>query len=217
MSKDEVKEAVFITADKIQVEDTLSDDKIIEDALETAVTVIDESNHSLTDSDILNPQISMNDKLVVATEVANHLRDVLEKQHLVVRLNKSDKEGGYVLVEGWNTLGTMLGVTPVTEKVEPFTPLRRKSKKVEPFGYKATVSLYQNGNKLCTAEAVADNNGFQTDEFAIYSMAQTRALGKCYRMALSWIIKLAGYEPTPFEEMPQSEKKKYRKGGKIID
>ena len=34
------------------------------------------------------------------------------------------------------------------------------------------------------------------------SMAQTRALGKAYRMALGWIMKMAGYEATPAEEMP---------------
>ena len=34
-------------------------------------------------------------------------------------------------------------------------------------------------------------------------MAQTRALGKAYRMALSWIVKMADYEPTPAEEMPR--------------
>ena len=34
------------------------------------------------------------------------------------------------------------------------------------------------------------------------SMAATRATGKAARLAFSWIVKLAGYEPTPAEEMP---------------
>jgi hypothetical protein len=38
-------------------------------------------------------------------------------------------------------------------------------------------------------------------EFAIASMAQTRAIGKAYRNILAWIIRAAGYEPTPAEEM----------------
>ena len=38
-------------------------------------------------------------------------------------------------------------------------------------------------------------------EFAIMSMAQTRAIGKAYRNCLAWIIRAAGYEPTPAEEM----------------
>jgi hypothetical protein len=32
-------------------------------------------------------------------------------------------------------------------------------------------------------------------------MAQTRAIGKAYRNCLAWIIRAAGYEPTPAEEM----------------
>jgi hypothetical protein len=32
-------------------------------------------------------------------------------------------------------------------------------------------------------------------------MAQTRATGKACRLAFSWIMSLAGYEPTPAEEM----------------
>ena len=41
-------------------------------------------------------------------------------------------------------------------------------------------------------------------EFAIASMAQTRAIGKAYRNILAWIIRAAGYEPTPAEEMDYS-------------
>jgi hypothetical protein len=32
-------------------------------------------------------------------------------------------------------------------------------------------------------------------------MAITRATGKAYRLGLSWIVTLAGYSPTPYEEM----------------
>ena len=33
-------------------------------------------------------------------------------------------------------------------------------------------------------------------------MAETRATGKAMRVALSWVMALAGYEATPAEEMP---------------
>ena len=33
-------------------------------------------------------------------------------------------------------------------------------------------------------------------------MAITRATGKAFRLNYSWIMALAGYEPTPAEEMP---------------
>lgn len=32
-------------------------------------------------------------------------------------------------------------------------------------------------------------------------MAQTRAVGKAYRMKIGWLLKVAGYETTPAEEM----------------
>ena len=161
---------------------------------------------TIREADILNPNYGMDVKIEVATHVANILSNVLEKQDLVLYgLNKSNKEKGYVTVEGWNTLGTMLGITPITECVVPF---QTKAK----YGYKARVSLYQNaiiengklvsGTLLATAEAIATSAGFQKNEPDVYSMAQTRALGKVYRMALSWIMKLAGFEPTPAEEMP---------------
>jgi hypothetical protein len=32
-------------------------------------------------------------------------------------------------------------------------------------------------------------------------MSQTRAIGKAYRIYLGWIMKMAGFESTPLEEM----------------
>lgn len=39
--------------------------------------------------------------------------------------------------------------------------------------------------------------------FQLQSMAETRASAKCYRLKLSWVAVLAGYAPTPAEEMPR--------------
>jgi hypothetical protein len=43
------------------------------------------------------------------------------------------------------------------------------------------------------------------ERYARRSMAVTRATGKAYRLGFSWIMSLAGYEPTPAEEMPVEE------------
>jgi hypothetical protein len=43
------------------------------------------------------------------------------------------------------------------------------------------------------------------DEYAICSMAQTRAEGKAYRLLLGWLMKAAGFEATPAEEMDFSK------------
>jgi hypothetical protein len=42
--------------------------------------------------------------------------------------------------------------------------------------------------------------------FQLQSMAETRASAKCYRLKLSWVAVLAGYAPTPAEEMPKDSR-----------
>lgn len=188
----EIKSKAVEVIDEPNVQEEIKSTSVVESTVDKDL----ENMPVIREADILNPDYGMDVKINVATKVAGSLSKVLEQQDLVIYgLNKSNKEKGYVTVEGWNTLGTMLGITPVTESVEPF-PTTAK------FGYKARVSLYQNGVCLATAEAIATSTGFQKKEPDVYSMAQTRALGKVYRMALSWIMKLAGYEPTPAEEMP---------------
>ena len=149
----------------------------------------------IKDSDILNPNYNFDDKIKVATEVATSLKKVIETQELAINIQGHS----YVTSEGWETLGTMLGCTPYVESVEEIQ-IGDKSYK---YGYIATVCIRQGDRIISRASALAERNNSQKERHAVYSMAQTRALGKAYRMALSWIIKLAGYEPTPAEEMPK--------------
>lgn len=142
----------------------------------------------LKDSDILSNDYRFKDKIQIATDVATTLNEVIQTQGLAVNIQGNN----YVTAEGWNCLGTMLGTYAQTEFVE----------KIEnPKGYKARVSIKQGDNVLATAEAIATFGGFQKTPQAVYSMAQTRAMGKAYRMCFSWIVKLAGFQPTPAEEM----------------
>jgi len=142
----------------------------------------------LRDSDILSKDFSFKDKISVATEVATTLNEVIQTQGLAINIQGNN----YVTAEGWNCLGTMLGTYARTEYVEKID---------KPKGYKARVSIMQGENILATAEAIATYGGYQKTPQAVYSMAQTRAMGKAYRMCFSWIVKLAGYQPTPAEEM----------------
>jgi len=164
-------------------------------------------NQKLPDNAILNPEVPMSMKIGVATNVANCLKELVVQQGLVVKgLNNNDKEAEYVTVEGWEVLGTMLGIVPDTRIVEEM-----KNDKGRVIGFKARATLYQNpdvedgkivgGTVLSTAEAYCTRDDFQKKYFSMASMAQTRALGKAYRMALSWIIKMAGFEATYAEDM----------------
>lgn len=175
----------------------------------TEVAIVEQDQSSLPDYAILNPDIPMRAKIDVATDVADCLSNLVKSQGLVVTgLNGRNKDAEYVTVEGWEVLGTMLGIVPVTTIIDEM-----KNDKGRIIGYKARATLYQNpiiendnivgGTVIARAEATADKSGFQRDLFAIASMAQTRALGKAYRMGLSWIMKMAGFEGTFAEDMPK--------------
>jgi len=187
------------------IEVVKNDEPTHDDQAELVVSETDK----LPDYAILNPDIPMSAKVHVATNVANTLAPLVRNQGLVVKgLNRSNKEAEYVTVEGWEVLGTFLGIVPVTTVIDEI-----KNDKDRIVGYKARATLYQNpiiendeivgGTVIARAEATADKSGFQKDLFAIASMAQTRALGKAYRMGLSWIMKMAGFEGTPAEDMPK--------------
>ena len=126
-----------------------------------------------------------------ASSVATVLANVIDDKKLFTVINNKK----YVQVDGWATLGAMLGVLP----------RETKSEKIEN-GYLAFVELIRTtdgmviggASAICTRE---ERNWSKRDEYAIKSMATTRATGKAYRLGFSWIMNLAGYESTPAEEM----------------
>ena len=155
---------------------------------------VPDRKNQLIDADVLNPMISVADRVVIATRVADALKSVLESQHLIQRIG----DNNYVTVSGWSTLGTMIGIRVDIISVEPFPTKSR-------YGYKAKVKLVDGrGNKVGEGEAIATSAGRQKEEHAVYSMAITRATGKAFRLSLAWIMELAGYSSTPYEEMPES-------------
>ena len=200
--QEKIDEVPVVEAELVTNEEPVQDEQVNE------IAVVDQPE-TLPDYAILNPEIPMSAKVDVATNVANTLAPLVRSQGLVVKgLNRGNAEAEYVTVEGWEVLGTFLGIVPVTTIIKEV-----KNSKDRTVGYVARATLYQNpiiendeivgGTVIARAEAQADKSGFQKDLFAIASMAQTRALGKAYRMGLSWIMKMAGFEGTPAEEMPK--------------
>jgi len=105
----------------------------------------------------------------------------------------------FVNVEGWQYAGSRLGIVPIVEHVI------NVGNETE-MKYQAKVTLFdiRHGVTVGAGFAVCSNKESGKkfyQEFAIMSMAQTRAVGKAYRNILAWIIRAAGYEPTPAEEM----------------
>ena len=147
----------------------------------------------LKDSDILNADYGFDEKIEQATKVAESLKRVIESQDLSVNIAGHS----YVLAEGWEVLGVLLGCSAIVEDVVEI-PTEKKHKYI----YRADVKIVQGGRVISRASAIAERNNSQRDRYAVFSMAQTRALGKAYRIALSWIVKMAGYSPSVAEEMP---------------
>lgn len=129
-------------------------------------------------------------------EFATSLRDMIIQNKLFTNI----KGKNYVNVEGWQIAGAFTGTFPVVEKVEQIQTTRPGEYK-----YRAEVSLRdKDGNQVGYGVAICSNkeagkSGF--DEYAVASMAQTRAVGKAFRMKIGWLLKVAGYETTPAEEM----------------
>lgn len=126
-----------------------------------------------------------------ASEMATELAQVIRSQNLY----KNIQGKAHVMVEGWTTLAVMLGVTA------------REVSTIEENGvYIATVELVRMSDgaviSRASAECGDESPWNKRAKYARRSMAQTRATGKACRLAFSWIMKLAGYEATPAEEMP---------------
>lgn len=125
-----------------------------------------------------------------ATEVAKALSSVIEdrKLYMAIRGRK------HVVVEGWTLLGTMLGVFPVVEWTRPTED-----------GWEARVSARTlSGAEVGSAEAMCsrkESTWSSRPDYAIRSMAQTRATSKALRLPLGFVMTLAGYDATPEEEM----------------
>lgn len=130
-----------------------------------------------------------------AQKAAAVLKDVISKKKNPVKFNGRQ----YLEFEDWQTVGRFYGLTARV----------RESKYVqygEAKGFEAIADavLVATGDVVSTAEAMCldDERNWKTRTLnQIRSMAQTRACAKALRNVLSWVVVLAGYAPTPMEEM----------------
>ncbi len=128
---------------------------------------------------------------------------VVLKHHIVEnKLYTPISNKNYAHVEGWQFAGGLLGIFPRVVNVESLST----SGEIK---WKAEVEIYNlkndkivgRGFAICSDKETKGGKKVRSDEYAILSMAQTRAIGKAYRNMLGWVMKLAGYEATPSEEM----------------
>lgn len=127
-----------------------------------------------------------------ATAQAKVLKDVIRQQKLSTVIQGRE----HVSVEGWTTLGSMLGVFPVVEWTRELG---------DDEGWEArVVATTLSGQVVGAAEAMcsrSESTWRKRESYALRSMAQTRATSKALRLPLGFVMQLAGYSPTPVEEM----------------
>jgi hypothetical protein len=127
-------------------------------------------------------------------KIADELSRTIRAQKLAVPI----AGGEHVLVEGWTLLGTLLGVYPVLVW----------SRKLDD-GWEARVEARTlDGRIVGAAESECLRNErrwAKADDYAIRSMAATRATSKALRQPLGFVMSLAGFDVTPAEELPADE------------
>lgn len=136
--------------------------------------------------------------LIKPSEMAT-MANILKRHIVQHKLYTPIVGKNYVQVEGWQFAGSLMGLFPMVTEI---TNLSKDSE----MKWQATVEIrnIKTGEVVGRGFAICSNkeNKKKTfDEYAILSMAQTRATGKAYRNLIGWVMKLAGYEGTPSEEM----------------
>lgn len=129
-----------------------------------------------------------------ASEVANALARVIGQQRMFTAIRGKN----HVTIEGWQTLGSMLGVTAVVvstrELADGDWEARAEARTLDGRVVGAADAM------CCKAEG--GNWGPKATSNARRAMAQTRAMSRALRGPLGFVVTLAGYATTAAEEMP---------------
>lgn len=143
-----------------------------------------------------------------AIELANTIKDYAVSQNLVSNI----KGKAYPNVEAWQYAGLLLGLFPRVTKVENLSTDKE-------YKYRAEVEIRKaSGEVVSTGVGVCSNKEAKKkyfEEYAICSMAQTRATGKAFRLLVGWMFKLADLEATPAEEMEEEDPEVKAKGPSV--
>ena len=131
-----------------------------------------------------------------AKRAADILVDIVKQNKWSINIGgKSD----HLMYEAWQTLGKYYGYTVKTGKSELI-----EIDGITGFKANAIVINEITGIEVGGAEAYCmkdENNWKNKPIFQLASMAQTRAGAKALRQILGFVVALAGYSPTPAEEM----------------
>jgi hypothetical protein len=153
-----------------------------------------------------------------ATEVATLFSDIVKRQRMFTRIGGRD----HILIEAWQTIGTLTGVFateaggvrelpwPEIESVdasdEHYAAILQSRGLGRAWGYAAAFRAVKDGREVGWGEGRvtrSERTWAGRDDYALASMAQTRGQSRALGAPLRFIVKLAGYEATLPDDMPQ--------------
>jgi hypothetical protein len=165
--------------------------------------------------------------LAKAQQIAAPLADLVKQAGLAKNLGGSRP---HVEVGGWQAAGAMLGTLggQALHAETVWSRVVRDPGTGEPMKQHTTITRTKNGQttvreftgydwEACVevrtpagivvgrAEAMCgrdESKWSSSDNYAVKSMAETRAESRAYRRAIGWVMHMAGYNATPAEEMP---------------
>ena len=161
------------------------------------------------DADVGELVKASSEQLEQATMIAKRLKEFIDKGTIkphVFGTGPDAKE--HLCVEHWQFLGRFNGCSPRTAWTKPLEFAGAT-------GFEARVEVVDDASGLVVGAAeqmCMDDEGNWRNKpmFQLRGMAQTRACARALRQRLGWIAQLAGYEPTPAEEMDGSADKSRR-------
>lgn len=132
-----------------------------------------------------------------ALAVADKVRPIIKQRGWAKKFGRGDRE--HVEIQGWQTVGGMVGVHAVITRTERITDDQGAT------GWEARAEARtMSGVIVGTADSQcsrSEANWKSKDDFSLRSMAQTRACSRALQAPLRWVIELAGFAGTPAEEM----------------
>ena len=132
-----------------------------------------------------------------ASTVAAALADVIRSQHMFTAIRGKQ----HVSIEGWQTLGAMLGVSAVVTHTCEVGGTGTGDWEARAEARTADGRVVGAADAMCM-KAEGGNWGPKASSNARRAMAQTRAMSRALRGPLGFVVTLAGYATTAAEEMP---------------
>jgi hypothetical protein len=154
-----------------------------------AVAVKDTTDNTI--APVLVQELTPNDRLNRDLAVAKSLTDFIGQTDMALNI----KGNRYIKAEAWNYIFSLFDLRPIITKTGM----------IADGTYKARCELLDKNDKIVVAaDAVCSKSEYAKrtfDDYALLSMAETRAVAKAGRLKFGYFVSLAGFNPTPAEEI----------------